>query len=105
MKEEYCLITTAVNDREFARRLASQLVESRLAACVQVASIESTYRWMDKLTCENEFLLLIKTLPNHYELVEKAIRDNHPYELPEIVRIPINGGSQDYLNWIKECVE
>jgi periplasmic divalent cation tolerance protein len=70
-----------------------------------VASIESTYRWMDKVTCENEFLLLIKTLPNHYELVKKTNRDNHPYELPEIVRIPINGGSQDYLNWIKECVE
>ena len=81
-------------------QLASLLVERRLAACVQVTAIESTYRWKNKVTCEPEFLLLIKTVSERYPEVESTIRANHSYEGPEIVMLPITQGSQAYLDWI-----
>jgi periplasmic divalent cation tolerance protein len=105
MPKEFCLVTTAVGDREIAYKLASQLVGSRLAACVQVMPIGSVYRWRGEVQTADEFLITIKTLSRLYDLLEKIIREQHPYELPEILRLPIDGGFQPYLEWIKESVE
>ena len=78
------------------------LVSRKLAACVQVTSIDSTYRWQGKIRHEPEYLLLIKTASRLYPEVEAAILENHSYELPEILRIPIEGGLERYLAWIEE---
>jgi len=102
MDEEYFLITTTVNKRSCAQKLAQMLVDSRLAACVQMAPISSTYRWRGEVANEEEILIMIKTSAKLYQAVEKAIRENHPYEVPEIICIPIVNGFQPYLEWVKE---
>lgn len=105
MTKEFCLMTTSVDDRDLADNLASRLVESHMAACVQVIPIHSTYRWNGKVQTAMEYLLIIKTLSKMYIPLEKAIREGHPYELPEILRLPVDGGFPPYLEWIKANVE
>jgi periplasmic divalent cation tolerance protein len=105
MTDEFCLVTTSMDDRDFAYQLAKNLVDLRLAACVQVTPISSTYRWKGKINVENEYLLTIKTLTRLYTPLVKIIQEQHPYELPEILRLPVDSGFQPYLDWIKESVE
>lgn len=105
MNDEFCVVTTVVDDRELAYQLAKRFVDLRLAACVQVMPIGSTYRWNGEINVADEYLLTIKTLTRLYTPLEKVIREQHPYELPEILRLPIDGGFQPYLDWIKESVE
>ena len=81
------------------------LVEARLAACVQIQSVQSVYRWKDKVCSEPEYVLAIKTTAARYAELEQFIRANHSYETPEIVRVEIAGGSREYLGWIGENVE
>jgi len=102
MSDPYCVIMTAAGSQEEADRLAALLVSRRLAACVQVASISSCYRWKGEVTRSPEFLLLIKTAANLYAAVEAAILENHSYEVPEIVQLPISQGLDRYLGWIEE---
>lgn len=104
MDNEFCMITTACGSHDFAKELASLLVEANLAACVQMMPISSTYRWKGEVMIESEYLLMIKTRSLLYPLVEKAILEIHPYETPEILNIPVHGGSPSYLEWIKENV-
>jgi periplasmic divalent cation tolerance protein len=82
--------------------LAELLVSRRLAACVQITDIRSCYTWKDKTVKEPEQLLLIKTASHLYPEVEKTILENHSYEVPEIVQIPIAQGFDRYLGWISE---
>lgn len=105
MENKFCMITTACGSHDFAKELAASLVKSKLAACVQVMPVSSTYRWKGKVMAESEYLLMIKTLTRLYPLVEKAILEIHPYETPEILNIPIHGGLDSYLKWIKESVD
>ena len=98
---EYLQIFTTVDDREVAERMASHLVEKRLAACVQILGpISSVYRWEDKMEKAEEWLLLIKSDKMHYPLLEKELKALHPYRVPEIVVTPITGGNDDYFRWI-----
>jgi len=92
MENEYCMITTACDSNDFAKDLASLLVESKLAACIQMCPVSSTNRWKGKVMMENEYLLMIKTLTRLYPLVEKEILEIHPYETPEVLNIPVQGG-------------
>jgi periplasmic divalent cation tolerance protein len=78
------------------------LVTRRVAACVQITGISSVYRWQGELHKDAEFLLLIKTVPARYEDVQAAILENHSYEVPEIVQLPIQNGLPAYLDWILE---
>lgn len=105
MDEGYCLITSAVDTRQAACELADWLVRERLAACVQVISAASVYRWEGEMVKADEFLLLIKTLKRHYAQIEQALVERHPYELPEILRLPVEGGYAPYLAWITGCVQ
>jgi len=105
MISKYCVVTCAAGSRAEAGRLADLLVERRLAACVQIVDIASTYSWKGKLEHTQECLLLIKTTAACYPQVESALRKNHSYELPEIVQIPIENGLPDYLKWIDENVK
>lgn len=95
------LVFTNLPDDDSARSLARQLVEARLAACANVlAPCRSVYRWQGKVEDAQEVPLLVKTTAARYGAVEAAIRAAHPYEVPEIVAVPIAHGLPDYLDWI-----
>ena len=98
------VLTTAPNTEE-AESLARKIVEARLAACVQVLpEILSFYFWKNAVQRESEQLLLIKTLPERFAELEKFIRSNHSYEVPEIVALSAEQVSEGYLKWIKDYV-
>jgi periplasmic divalent cation tolerance protein len=102
MAEPSCVILTTAGSRPEADRLAEALVSRRLAACVQISDVASTYWWNGKVAHEAEHLLLIKTVARLYKDVEAAIQELHSYEIPEIVQLPIERGSDSYLGWIDE---
>jgi len=98
---EFVQITTAIDSKEGAQKIAQTLVERRLAACVHVAGpITSTYWWQGKMEIEEEWTCAAKTRKELYRDVEKTIREVHPYDEPEIVALSIVNGSQSYLDWI-----
>lgn len=79
-------------------------MEQGLAGCVNITSaITSVYRWEGKLQSSNELLLLIKTTGVKYPQLETLIRSLHPYELPEIIAVPVEQGLNEYLNWVEQC--
>jgi periplasmic divalent cation tolerance protein len=101
MMEGFIQITTTTEKREDAERIGRALVEARLAACVQIAGpVTSIYRWKGRIEQAGEWLCLIKSRAEHYRAVEQTIRSLHPYELPEIIALPIACGSRDYLDWL-----
>ena len=98
---DFIQVTTAIDSEEGAQRIARTLVERRLAACVHVAGpVTSTYRWQGNMEVAKEWTCAAKTRKELYEDVEKAIREAHPYDEPEIVALPIVNGSRSYLDWI-----
>jgi periplasmic divalent cation tolerance protein len=97
------LVITNLPDREAAESLAERLVAQRVAACVNIlAPCRSVYRWQGALQRDEEHPMLIKTTGERYAALEQAIRDAHPYELPEIVAVPIERGLPAYLSWVAE---
>ena len=95
------LVLTNLPDRAAAERLADLVVEKRLAACVNIlAPCRSVYRWKDAVQHDEEHPLLIKTTAERYPELEEALRAGHPYELPEIVAVPIEQGLPAYLEWV-----
>ena len=95
------LILTNLPDEASAQALATTLVSERLAACVNVlAPCRSVYRWQGAIESAQEVPLLIKTTAQRYADLEAAIRAAHPYELPEIIAVPIAHGLPGYLNWV-----
>jgi periplasmic divalent cation tolerance protein len=102
---DYVQVLTTVGSEEDAGRIASLLVERRLAACVQVVGpVVSRYRWEGEIEEEQEWQCLVKTTRAAYEAVEAAIRELHSYDEPEIIATPIVAGSAGYLAWIKSEV-
>jgi len=101
----YRLAITTCPDRDTAEDLAASLVADRLAACVSIIpGVTSVYAWKDEVHKDEEFVLLIKTRDDVYPALEEAIRQRHPYELPEIIAVPIEMGLQPYLTWIDDSV-
>lgn len=95
------LVLTSLPDADQARALARLLIERRLAACVNIlAPCRSVYRWQGEIEEAEEVPVLIKTTDARYPDLETAIRQNHPYELPEIVAVPLARGLPAYLDWI-----
>lgn len=98
------LILSTLPDRETAITIAKSLVEQRLAACVNLLPrITSIYEWQGKLEESGEILLMIKTTKQNYPAVESALRAKHPYELPEILAVPVEQGLSGYLDWVERC--
>ena len=95
------LVLTNLPDRAAAERLADLLIERRLAACVNIlAPCRSVYRWKGAVQHDEEHPLLVKTTAERYPMVEAAIRAGHPYELPEIIAVPVERGLAAYLEWV-----
>jgi periplasmic divalent cation tolerance protein len=95
------LILTTLPERAGAEALARDLLAARLAACIQIgAAVESLYHWRGEIETASETPVVIKTRAALYPRVEAAIRQRHPYELPEIVAVPITDGLQGYVDWI-----
>jgi periplasmic divalent cation tolerance protein len=102
-ESETLLVLTTLPEREAALKLARALVDKRLAACVNILSgCTSVYRWQDGVEHAEEVPLLIKTRAGRYAELEAAIRSLHPYELPEIIAVPVVQGLVDYLGWVAE---
>ena len=101
MQSTKLLVLTNVPDRAVAEKLAELLVERRLAACVNIlAPCRSVYRWKDAVQHDEEHPMLIKTTQERYAALEQALRAGHPYELPEIIAVPIERGLPAYLDWV-----
>lgn len=95
------LILSTSPDRESAERIAGALVTERLAACVNIVpGIRSVYHWKGTLQSSEEHLLIIKAPSGHYATIQKRLLELHPYELPEIVAVPIAEGLPAYLSWL-----
>lgn len=98
---DFIQVTTAIDSEDGARKIADALVSRRLAACVHVAGpITSTYWWQGAMETAREWVCTAKTRGVLYDVVEKAIREVHPYDVPEILATPVLAGSQEYLHWI-----
>ncbi|HOD36835.1 MAG TPA: divalent-cation tolerance protein CutA [Syntrophales bacterium] len=102
VKKRYLQVVTTTSGKADAERIAGALLKERLAACVQIAGpVTSLYWWKGSLEASEEWLCFIKTGADQYAALEKAIRKVHPYEVPEIVALPITAGSRDYLEWLR----
>lgn len=100
------LVSTTVEKKEDAERLAAMLLDHKLIACAQIsAPITSLYRWKGVTTSATEYTLSLKTSATCLEPVQKMLREHHPYELPEIIIQEIDKGSQEYFQWVLEEVQ
>jgi periplasmic divalent cation tolerance protein len=105
MHYDYYIVVTTVSEETDAVNISKQVIDERLARCVNIIrNIRSIYSWQGETCDESEHLLLIKTgHPKLDELMEK-LRSIHPYELPEIIAVPISTGDEDYLRWIWDWI-
>lgn len=104
--DKIAVLVTCATARE-AREIARALVESRLAACVNVlgARVGSVYRWKEKVEEANELLLIIKSSRAKFRALEAEVKRLHSYDVPEIIALPIVAGSAEYLAWIADNIE
>lgn len=102
--DKYVLLISTTDSVDEAKSLARLAVEKKLAACVQSTPIASTYWWKDKVEESNEVLLLFKTTKTSAAKLRAFIETEHSYDIPEVIEIPITGGSDAYLQWISANV-
>jgi len=103
---EYIQVATTVANKSDAEKIGKILVEKRLGACVQIIGpVTSYFTWEGKLDSSQEYLCLIKSRDDLFAELEKFIKNNHPYEVPEIIAIPIAKGGKDYLNWMAAALK
>jgi periplasmic divalent cation tolerance protein len=99
------VVLTTLENQEDGERLARLLLEGELAACVQILPpMISIYRWQGAVERASEILLLIKTTRPAYQRLETVIKENHPYQTPEIIALPVEAGLGDYLSWLGAAV-
>ncbi len=102
---EHCVIFITAGSKEEADKISRGLVESKLAFCVStLPKVQSTYYWEDKIHVDKEFLLIVKTRQDQYEALETWVKNNHSYEVPEIIALPIEQGLPAYLKGIDDWV-
>lgn len=100
--KKYIQVFTTVGSIKEAEKIANVLVKNKLSACVQIFPVNSFYKWKGKTENKKEWMMIIKTEKRLYKKIEKAIKENHSYELPEIIFIPIEKGNTDYLKWVSK---
>jgi len=101
-QRDLVIVTTTSDNRAKAIKMANAIVATRLAACVQIVEIGSIYRWKGKVESASEYLLLAKTRRALGQRLVTFIKKHHTYELPEVAILPIIGGLDRYLDWIRE---
>ena len=99
---KFGVVLVTAPSEEQANQIAQALVEARLAACVSMMPIHSIYTWQGEIHHDSEWQLFIKTNLSHFSTLEAKIKAMHPYEVPEIIALPIINGSNSYLQWIQE---
>ena len=105
ISNDVILVLTNLPDQESAEKLAQILIQEKIAACVNIlAPCTSVYEWQGQLEKSQETPLLIKSTDSKYSLLEACILRHHPYELPEIISVPIDKGLPSYLNWVHESL-
>lgn len=105
MESDYLIILITAPDRVIGREIATHLVDAQLAACVNLLpGVTSFYRWEGKLNEDEEVLLIGKTRRECFGRLQKAVQTIHPYQVPEIVAVPLIDGLEAYLRWIDESV-
>ena len=103
MSQEILLALSTFPDAETARKISNQLVTEKFAACANILpAVESIYRWKEKIESGNETLVLFKLSENRQSAFQEKLRSLHPYEVPEIIFIPISSGLPEYLHWVTE---
>ncbi len=99
----YIQAITTTETKTDAQTIARAVVEKRLAACVQIIGpITSTYRWQEKIETAEEWLCIIKSRQDLYPALEETILKIHPYDVPEILAVPVTAGHKDYLKWLDD---
>lgn len=99
-------VVTTVGTEQEANLLAEELIDRRHAACVNIISgVRSLYRWRGSICKDSEYLLVIKTLDEEYDLVAATIQELHTYDLPEVLTFPISRGDADFIGWISACID
>ena len=100
--EEFIVVYCSVPNRDIGKKIATTLVKDKVAACVSVlGNMTSIYRWKGEIHTDGELLLLIKSTKNNYEDIQRLILALHPYEVPEIIAVPLWKGNPSYLAWIE----
>ena len=95
------LVLTTLPNADAAAELARSVVNEKLAACANLfPALRSIYKWQTKMQDENEVLVLFKTRQEHFERLKSRILELHPYEVPEVLAIPVEQGYQAYLDWL-----
>ncbi|MGI0485397.1 divalent-cation tolerance protein CutA [Pantanalinema rosaneae CENA516] len=102
---QYGVVLVTAPSREQADAIAQALIAAKLAACLSLLPVHSIYTWQGKVEREDEWQLLIKTDLTKFAALEAIVRHNHPYEVPELIALPILAGSLPYLQWIAEQVD
>jgi len=103
MADAILLALSTFPDAEIARRISNQLVSERLAACANILpSVESIYRWRGKIESANETLVFFKVSGDRQSAFQDRLRSVHPYDVPEIIFLPVASGLPEYLQWVKE---
>jgi periplasmic divalent cation tolerance protein len=101
----YGVVLATASSPEEAAKIASALVELKLAACVNICPIQSIYHWQDKVNTNQEWQLTIKTKLTYFPEIEEKIKQLHSYDVPEIIALPIVAGSEAYLSWISHSIK
>ena len=102
MKDDFILTLTSTDEEEVSRKISKKLIEEKACACVNIIpKVERHYFWNGKLQKSNEWLIMIKSQRKYYKRIESIIKKLHNYEVPEIISIKIDQGSNEYLEWIK----
>jgi len=99
---KYIQVVTTVDDKNAAGKIAELILKKRLAACVQIIPCQSMYRWQGNIERAEEYLCIIKSSLNLYPELDKAIREIHPYDVPEILAVEVVAGDSKYLEWLKQ---
>jgi periplasmic divalent cation tolerance protein len=103
MAEKILLALSTFPDAETARKISNQLVAEKLAACANILpGVESIYRWKEKIESENETLVFFKLSEDGQSAFQEKLRSLHPYEVPEIIFVPVSNGLPEYLGWVVE---
>jgi len=103
MAEEILLALSTFPDRETAQRISNQLVTGKFAACANILpAVESIYRWKNKIESGNETLVFFKLSEDQQSAFQDKLRSLHPYEIPEIILVPVSSGLPEYIRWVSD---